>query len=206
MASEVADGGDVELRENYEISVIVKKVPLVTQELSIGGMTCDHCVQAVRGALREVGGVEDCSVSLATSSASVVCAASVSVEALVDAVEAVGFDGGVLSETAATAAAAAGPEANERTVVVRGMSCGQCETWVGEALKKVEGVVDARVSHASGAAIVAGTAKAARIRGDDGGPATRREATRREAARGRRWSWTSGGCRARRVARAWRGP
>lgn len=42
-----------------------------TIELSITGMTCDHCVNAVTGALKSVPGVQDVVVSLADKAARV---------------------------------------------------------------------------------------------------------------------------------------
>jgi copper chaperone len=42
-----------------------------TIELSITGMTCDHCVNAVTGALKSVPGVQDAVVSLAEKAARV---------------------------------------------------------------------------------------------------------------------------------------
>lgn len=42
-----------------------------TLELTITGMTCDHCVHAVTTAISEVPGVKEAKVSLATNSATV---------------------------------------------------------------------------------------------------------------------------------------
>jgi copper chaperone len=42
-----------------------------TIELTITGMTCDHCVNAVTGALKGVPGVDEAVVSLAEKSAKV---------------------------------------------------------------------------------------------------------------------------------------
>ena len=37
---------------------------MATTELKVEGMTCDHCVQAVTGALQKLGGVERAQVDL----------------------------------------------------------------------------------------------------------------------------------------------
>lgn len=37
---------------------------IATVDISIEGMTCDHCVRAVTGALKEISGVRDVQVSL----------------------------------------------------------------------------------------------------------------------------------------------
>ncbi|HTX59567.1 MAG TPA: HAD-IC family P-type ATPase, partial [Verrucomicrobiae bacterium] len=66
----------------------------VTSELCIGGMTCASCAAHVAAALREVPGVEDASVNLATERARVVHAAEVPVAALIGAVEGAGYEAG----------------------------------------------------------------------------------------------------------------
>lgn len=59
-------------------------------ELDITGMTCDHCVKSVTGALKDVAGVTDVVVSLEKKEA-VVTAESVDVQALIEAVEEEGY-------------------------------------------------------------------------------------------------------------------
>jgi copper chaperone len=61
-----------------------------TIELDITGMTCDHCVHAVTGALKEVQGVSDATVSLEEKKA-VVTADEVDISALIAAVEEEGY-------------------------------------------------------------------------------------------------------------------
>lgn len=56
-----------------------------TIELSITGMTCDHCVRSVTNALKDVPGVEDVTVSLENNEA-IVKGNSLDVAALVAAV------------------------------------------------------------------------------------------------------------------------
>lgn len=60
--------------------------------LNIGGMTCASCASHVTQALRDVQGVEDASVNLATECASVFHDASVPASALVAAVESAGYE------------------------------------------------------------------------------------------------------------------
>ena len=62
-----------------------------TIELSITGMTCDHCVNSVTGALKDVEGVQDAVVSLDEKRATVT-AESVDVAALIAAVEEEGYE------------------------------------------------------------------------------------------------------------------
>ncbi|MGE0598319.1 MAG: heavy-metal-associated domain-containing protein [Dehalococcoidia bacterium] len=61
-----------------------------TIELDITGMTCDHCVHAVTGALKDVKGVKDAVVSLEKKQA-VVTADDVDIPALIAAVEEEGY-------------------------------------------------------------------------------------------------------------------
>lgn len=62
-----------------------------TIELSITGMTCDHCVNSVTGALKDVEGVKDAVVSLDEKRATVT-AESVDIAALIAAVEEEGYE------------------------------------------------------------------------------------------------------------------
>lgn len=62
-----------------------------TIELTITGMTCDHCVNAVTGALKDVEGVKDAVVSLDEKRATVT-ADSVDIAALIAAVEEEGYE------------------------------------------------------------------------------------------------------------------
>ena len=58
-------------------------------ELNIEGMTCDHCVSAVKGALERTPGVENASVDLDAGHATVEGAADV--QLMLQAVESEGY-------------------------------------------------------------------------------------------------------------------
>ncbi len=62
-----------------------------TIELTVTGMTCDHCVNAVTAALKDVPGVTDAVVSLEEKQATVT-AESVELAALIAAVEEEGYE------------------------------------------------------------------------------------------------------------------
>ncbi len=62
-----------------------------TIELNITGMTCDHCVNAITGALKDVEGVRDAVVSLDENRATVT-AEAVDIAALIAAVEEEGYE------------------------------------------------------------------------------------------------------------------
>lgn len=66
---------------------------MATTTLRISGMTCDHCVRAVSGALKNVPGVEDADVDLQAGNALVNYDESrTSPSALAAAVEEEGYD------------------------------------------------------------------------------------------------------------------
>jgi copper chaperone len=62
-----------------------------TVQLTINGMTCDHCVAAVTGALKGIAGVKEATVSLDEKSA-VVIGESLDARALVVAIEDEGYE------------------------------------------------------------------------------------------------------------------
>jgi copper chaperone len=64
-----------------------------TIELTITGMTCDHCVNAVTGALKGVPGVDEAVVSLAEKSAKVT-GKDLDPTKLVEAVKEEGYEAG----------------------------------------------------------------------------------------------------------------
>lgn len=67
-------------------------------ELNIEGMTCDHCVRAVKGALERVSGVERAEVDLEGQRASAFGAADVQV--MLRAVEEEGYRASLNTQTA----------------------------------------------------------------------------------------------------------
>lgn len=65
-----------------------------TIELTITGMTCDHCVNAVTAALKGVPGVSDAVVNLAEKSAKV-SGDGVDTQKLIEAVKEEGYEAAV---------------------------------------------------------------------------------------------------------------
>ena len=62
------------------------------KQLNVNGMSCGHCVNHVRSALEEVGGVSRADVSLEERHADVTLASEVSDEALIAAVQGAGYE------------------------------------------------------------------------------------------------------------------
>ncbi len=116
--------------------------------IAIEGMTCASCVGRVERALKAVDGVVQARVNLATETAEVEAAPSVSRAKLAQTVEAVGY--GVPSATVELA--------------VDGMTCASCVGRVERALAAVPGVTTASVNLATERATVTGIADAAALR------------------------------------------
>jgi mercuric reductase len=64
---------------------------MATYELSVSGMTCEHCARTVEKALARIAGVEHSSVSYPSGTASVEAQGAVSVAALMAAIKAKGY-------------------------------------------------------------------------------------------------------------------
>jgi len=108
-------------------------------ELPILDMTCASCVAHVERGLREVGGVTEANVNLATERATVAYDPDqVTLSDLIAAVRDVGYDVG--TET--------------RSFPVEGMTCAACVAHVERGLREVFGVLEARANLATERATV----------------------------------------------------
>ncbi|NJD27132.1 MAG: copper-translocating P-type ATPase, partial [Chloroflexi bacterium] len=81
--------------------------------LDIEGMTCASCVNRIERYLRKVDGVVEANVNLATERASIVARPDVTIDQLIAAVDAAGYDAKVLVNGAPAGAAAAAVEEAE---------------------------------------------------------------------------------------------
>jgi len=107
--------------------------------LPIRGMTCASCAAHVERALKEIEGVSEASVNLATERASVaVTEDRAEVTRMVSAVYDAGYEVGT-----------------EKVILpIGGMTCASCVAHVQEALKELDGVVEANVNLATERALV----------------------------------------------------
>jgi Cu+-exporting ATPase len=113
--------------------------PLSGFSLQVEGMTCASCVARVEKALRQVPGVAESTVNIATARAEIRADPSrVSAQDLVEAVRAAGYD----VEPAAL------------SLDVSGLTCASCVSRVEKALGQVPGVLSASVNLANGRATV----------------------------------------------------
>ena len=107
--------------------------------LRVDGMTCASCVVHVENALKEVLGVSQAQVNLATETATVAFnPEEASVQELMEAVDDAGYSA----------------VADKLTLNIGGMTCASCVFHVEKALKGVPGVVDASVNLATQQATV----------------------------------------------------
>ena len=85
-------------------------IPEESVSLSISGMTCSSCVARVEKAIRNVPGVTDATVNLATNKAQIAVTAGVNTETLIQAIRHAGYDAGApVSATPAADTGAALP-------------------------------------------------------------------------------------------------
>src|SRR3990172_3015425 len=107
--------------------------------LPVQGMTCASCVSHVEGALKELHGVSDVVVNLATNKASLTYnPVQVTVADMMRAVDDVGY----------------AVPTTELSLDVRGMTCASCVAHVEEALNELDGVTGAVVNLGLGTARV----------------------------------------------------
>ncbi|MBI1291219.1 heavy metal translocating P-type ATPase [bacterium] len=123
------------------------------RRLRVTGMSCQHCVSAVRGALETVPGVHRVDVSLAEGVADIEVDESVTLEALRRSLEGEDYaleesTPTVTSPTAAVPAETA-PTGEFVVLEIEGMSCASCVRKVEKALGGVPGVETARVNFAT---------------------------------------------------------
>ncbi len=106
--------------------------------LPVTGMTCASCVAHVGHALKEVPGVDEVTVNLATEKATVRVRPGADVTSLIHAVEDAGY----------------GVKTEQVTLNVGGMTCAACVAHIESALRGVAGVLAANVNLATERATV----------------------------------------------------
>lgn len=107
-------------------------------KLGIGGMSCASCVSRVEKALKQLSGVTEVSVNLATEEASLKATQEVPAGVLAEAVRKAGYE--VTTQSV--------------ELQIDGMSCASCVGRVEKALFKVPGVLNASVNLATEKATV----------------------------------------------------
>lgn len=108
-------------------------------DIPIGGMTCASCVATIEGGLKELPGIAEVNVNLATERGSVVYdPGQVDLSQIVARIHEVGYE----------------VRTQRVDIPVAGMTCAGCVATIEEALKSLEGVVSANVNLATERATV----------------------------------------------------
>ncbi|XP_008943368.1 PREDICTED: copper-transporting ATPase 2 [Merops nubicus] len=127
-----------------------------TLALSIVGMTCQSCAQAIEGRVSKVKGVVSIKVSLEQNSAVIKYLQSeISPEQIRQEIQAMGFDASVAEERLMTAPI--NLSCLREAVVklrVEGMTCQSCATTIEGKMRKLRGVAKIKVSLANQEAVV----------------------------------------------------
>jgi len=119
-------------------------------QVSVGGMHCSSCSNAIERALIALPGVTSASVALLSETALITYVASLlSPSDIVEAIEDTGFDAKIQSTTTSTISQPPSPPTSSSstyTFSIEGMHCSACSTAVETALLAVPGVKCASVS------------------------------------------------------------
>jgi len=111
-----------------------RPAPVNSLEIPVQGMSCASCVGRVEKAIRSVDGVTAANVNLATERAHVSFAPDgADPQAVAEAIRAAGYE----------------PTESHADLKIEGMTCASCVSRVEKALKRVPGVVEARVNLAT---------------------------------------------------------
>ena len=114
------------------------------ETLLVEGMMCGHCEAHVKEALEKIDGVREATADYKKGQVVLKLSAPVAESALKAAVEGAGYTfKGVAEDPAASLQGHA-------EILVEGMTCGNCEKHVKEALEKVHGVKEAKADHRTG--------------------------------------------------------
>ena len=108
-------------------------------EVPIGGMSCASCVATIEGGMKDLPGVKQCNVNLATERGTIIYDDErVGVDKIVGTVNELGYEARL----------------EKATIPVGGMTCASCVEHVQNALRAVDGVVSANVNLATERATV----------------------------------------------------
>ncbi|TDQ38627.1 heavy metal translocating P-type ATPase [Thiopseudomonas denitrificans] len=105
-------------------------------EIPVKGMTCASCVGRIERELSAMAGVSEVNVNLATGRARVTHDEQQTTAALVNAIEALGFE----------------PQGQQAELAIKGMTCASCVGRVEKQIATFPGVINAEVNLATGKA------------------------------------------------------
>lgn len=116
-----------------------------TATISIGGMTCASCTNAVTNELNQIDFVQDVKVNLLSNNAEILFHGKQSdAQKLVDATEDVGFEASI-DHVDPVSSSESPPSVWDAIISIEGMTCGSCVAAVTRSIEEVEGVHDVNV-------------------------------------------------------------
>ena len=127
---------------DYEYAGTEKEEAAKTETVLVDGMMCENCEKHVSEALKKVDGIEDAKADHTTGKVVLTVTKTPDEKAMKQAVEDADYTYVGVEKDAAAAATMA--------IRVGGMMCENCERHVSEALKKVDGIEDAKADHTTG--------------------------------------------------------
>jgi len=109
--------------------------------IKVSGMTCAACSSRVERGLRQLNGVTEAAVNLATETATVLYDPTVTTDAdIMSAIDKIGYKGEL--------------DAKSIVISITGMTCAACSSRVERALQKLTGVYSASVNLATNKAVI----------------------------------------------------
>ncbi|RMJ25507.1 Heavy-metal-associated domain-containing protein [Aspergillus sp. HF37] len=122
--------------------------------ISIGGMSCSSCVNAITAEVQGLEYVKEVNVNLLTNSAKLVYTGPRSnIEKIIECIEDIGFEAS-LDQANDNAPASRAPEGYVAELAIGGMTCGSCVGTVTSALEQLPFVTEASVNLMSSSARV----------------------------------------------------
>ncbi|KAK1972045.1 heavy metal translocating P-type ATPase [Colletotrichum sublineola] len=120
--------------------------------LSVGGMTCASCVNAIREELNKRDWIDSATINLVTNSATVDFTGKSNATRIAEAIEDMGYDASLDNLTELTDKADGGSEENSEskkwrlTVAIGGMTCASCANTITEQLNKKDWISNVSVN------------------------------------------------------------
>ncbi|RJE19401.1 Heavy-metal-associated domain protein [Aspergillus sclerotialis] len=117
-----------------------------TARVSIGGMSCSSCVNAITDEVRALEFIKDINVNLLTNSATLVYTGPRSnIDIVIEHIEDIGFEAS-LDEVSANSRSSQTPKTFVAEVAISGMTCGSCVGTVTRGLEELPFVTKASVN------------------------------------------------------------
>ena len=148
----------------------VSSIPLQSNSyrvsLSIGGMTCAACVNAIMDSLKDKPGVSEMSVDLLGKSGSALVTRHDLGDEIKDMIETIGYECELVSVERVSEKSPDAPDAYRTLLSIGGMTCSSCESAISRGLSSLDFVqlVDINLLGHSGTVTFSGRENVAKIK------------------------------------------